>query len=99
MQMEQFEKLSHRQKQAMIIAIHVRNSMEEFHAKNLSNKQMRQLNPIIRQAILEGLTIGKRRVALIAFHRFRRERSLDHESRMACANDSGLLGDTIRERD
>ncbi len=57
MQMEQFEKLSQRQKQAMIIAMHVRNSMEEFHTKNLNDEQMRQLNPIIRRAILEGLTM------------------------------------------
>lgn len=33
------------------IAIVVRNAMEDFHHKNLSDEQMKELNPIIRNAI------------------------------------------------
>lgn len=39
-----------------IIAHEVRNNMEDFHAENLSDKQMRQLNPIVRDAIYNSLT-------------------------------------------
>jgi len=40
---------------AKYIAITVRNAMEDFHAENLSDKQMRELNPIIRNAIYTAL--------------------------------------------
>ncbi len=40
---------------AMIIAMHVRNSMEEFHCKYLSDDQMRELNPIVRNAIYQAI--------------------------------------------
>lgn len=40
---------------AMYIAQAVRNAMEDFHADNLSDDQMRQLNPIIRDAIYTAL--------------------------------------------
>ena len=33
------------------IAMVVRNAMEDFHCKNLSDKQMEELNPIIRNAV------------------------------------------------
>lgn len=42
---------------ALIIAMHVRNRMENFHVKYLSDKQMKELNPIIRNAIYEALQI------------------------------------------
>ena len=38
-----------------IIAVNVRNKMEDFHIKYLSDEQMKELNPIIRQAIYEVL--------------------------------------------
>lgn len=57
---ERFAKLTHRQKEALIIAMHVRNEMEDFHVKNLSDAQMKELNPIIRKAILEGLTLWEK---------------------------------------
>ena len=41
--------------QAKYIAIVVRNAMEEFHSKYLSDEQMRELNPIIRNAIYTAL--------------------------------------------
>ena len=36
---------------AMYIAMVVRNAMEDFHHKHLSDEQMKELNPIIRNAI------------------------------------------------
>ena len=40
---------------AKFIAIVVRNEMEEFHVENLDDAQMRELNPIIRNAICDAL--------------------------------------------
>ena len=36
---------------AMYVAMAVRNAMEDFHRKHLSDEQMKELNPIIRNAI------------------------------------------------
>lgn len=36
---------------AKLIAIAVRNAMEDFHCANLTDDQMRELNPIVRNAI------------------------------------------------
>lgn len=45
---------------AKVIAITVRNAMEDFHAENLTDEQMAVLNPIIRNAIYTGLfAIGR----------------------------------------
>ncbi len=38
-------------KMAELISMHVRNSMEDFHIKHLSDEQMKELNPIIRNSI------------------------------------------------
>ena len=40
---------------AKYIAIVVRNAMEDFHIKHLSDEQMKELNPIIRNAIYTAL--------------------------------------------
>lgn len=40
---------------AMIIAMTVRNAMEDFHVQNLTDAQMAELNPIIRNAIATAL--------------------------------------------
>ncbi len=40
---------------AKLIAAVVRNKMEDFHAKHLSDAQMEELNPIIRNAIYTAL--------------------------------------------
>ena len=37
------------------IAMVVRNAMEDFHCKHLSDEQMKELNPIIRDAIFTAL--------------------------------------------
>ena len=42
-------------KTAKLIAAVVRNSMENFHVKYLSDKQMEELNPIIRNAIYTAI--------------------------------------------
>lgn len=43
------------QHQAMFIASVVRNAMEDFHRKHLSDEQMKVLNPIIRNAVYTAL--------------------------------------------
>lgn len=40
---------------AKIIAMAVRNAMEDFHVAHLADEQMRELNPIIRNAIVTAL--------------------------------------------
>jgi hypothetical protein len=40
---------------AKIIAMHVRNEMEDFHCRHLNDDQMKELNPIIRKSIYETL--------------------------------------------
>ena len=40
---------------AKVIAMHVRNEMEDFHCRHLSDEQMKELNPIIRKASYETL--------------------------------------------
>jgi len=40
-----------RQSHAKYIAIVIRNSMEDFHSKYLTDEQMKELNPIIRNAV------------------------------------------------
>lgn len=39
----------------MLIAIAVRNEMEDFHCEHLTDSQMKELNPIIRNAIVTAL--------------------------------------------
>jgi len=43
------------QELAMYIAQVVRNEMEDFHAEHLSDAQMKELNPIVRNAIYTAL--------------------------------------------
>src|SRR5262245_37924451 len=40
---------------AIYLASVVRNAMEDFHCRHLSDEQMRELNPIIRDAIYTAL--------------------------------------------
>ena len=42
---------------AKLIAALVRNSMENFHCKYLSDAQMKELNPIIRNAIYTAMVV------------------------------------------
>jgi hypothetical protein len=43
------------QQMATYVAMVVRNAMEEFHVKHLTDNQMRELNPMIRNAIATAL--------------------------------------------
>ena len=43
----------------MYIASVVRNNMEDFHVENLTDAQMKELNPIIRDAIYTALVAAK----------------------------------------
>lgn len=45
---------------AKSIAFHVRNAMEDFHVMYLSDEQMRELNPLIRNAIYTFLIDNER---------------------------------------
>ena len=40
---------------AMFLAMVVRNAMEDLHAKHLSDEQMQELNPSVRNAVYTGL--------------------------------------------
>src|SRR5882672_11236101 len=53
MRHQEFSKLTAAQQLTLLIAMHVRNEMEDFHSEHLSDAQMKQLNPIIRQAIFD----------------------------------------------
>jgi hypothetical protein len=44
---------------AKIITMELRNSMEDFHVKHLTDDQMKELNPIIRNAIYSALVLLK----------------------------------------
>ena len=41
--------------QSKLISIVIRNAMEDFHTKHLSDAQMKELNPIIRNAVYTAL--------------------------------------------
>ena len=41
----------------MLISASVRNHMEYFHVEHLSDEQMAELNPLVRQGVLEGLSL------------------------------------------
>lgn len=41
--------------QSKLISIVIRNAMEDFHTKYLSDAQMKELNPIIRNAVYTAL--------------------------------------------
>ena len=65
---------------ALFIAMVIRNAMEDFHAKHLTDEQMKELNPIIRNAVC---------TALHAFNHCSTEppakRYIDYHSRMVPA--------------
>jgi len=43
------------QEMAKFLAMVVRNAIEDFHHRHLSDEQMKELNPIVRNAIYTGL--------------------------------------------
>ncbi len=58
MKKEDFDQLTEEQQSALLVAMHVRNEMEEFHHKYLTDEQMAELNPIIRQALIDAFVAG-----------------------------------------
>lgn len=50
---ENFENLDPILQISLIVAMYIRNEMEDFHSQHLSDTQMKELNPIIRQAIYD----------------------------------------------
>ncbi len=42
---------------SMFVAMVVRNNMEDFHCKHLTDKQMKELNPLVRNGIYTALHI------------------------------------------
>lgn len=57
MRHQDFSKLTPEQQITLLIAMHVRNEMEDFHVDNLSDAQMKQLNQIIRQAVFDVVSL------------------------------------------
>ena len=55
---------------AKYIAIVIRNAMEDFHCQHLSDAQMKQLNPIIRNAVCTALHAASRMDKSDAARRF-----------------------------
>ena len=55
MKTKDFNKLDPITQMSLITAMYVRNEMETFHCRHLSDEQMKELNPIIRQAIYNML--------------------------------------------
>ena len=56
MDSEEFKKLDPTIQMSFILAMNIRNNMENFHFEHLSDEQMNELNPIIRQAIYDILS-------------------------------------------
>lgn len=50
-----FKPSKHSEEMAMFLAMVVRNGMEDYHHRHLSDEQMKELNPIVRNAIYTGL--------------------------------------------
>lgn len=59
MKQQDFLNLDQTTQTALIISMFIRNEMEDFHCKHLSDSQMKELNPIIRQAVYDILTYLK----------------------------------------
>jgi hypothetical protein len=55
---------------AKIIAMVVRNAMEDFHCKHLTDEQMKELNPLVRNAIFTALHATSRMGDSPADHAF-----------------------------
>ncbi len=81
------------QKSANYIAMVIRNAMEDFHCQHLTDDQMKELNPIIRNAIC---------TALHAFNSYEKTdaaaRFVDYGCRMIpkCEEDPDLLDDYVQ---
>lgn len=50
----QFNSLEGRQQHVLLLAIYVRNALEDFHVDNLTDAQMKVLNQTIRKALYDA---------------------------------------------
>ena len=57
--MKNFSELDRTMQISLLISMGIRNEMEGFHSEHLSDSQMKELNPIIRQAVYNILTYLK----------------------------------------
>lgn len=56
---------------AKVIAAYIRNNMEDFHCKHLNDEQMKELNPIIRNAIFTALEdISKQNYRILFYSKY-----------------------------
>jgi hypothetical protein len=51
-----FQSLNPRQQHTLVMAMLVRNALEDFHARHLTQRQMKELNQLIRYALYEAIT-------------------------------------------
>lgn len=51
-----WDQLSARQQHVMLVAMYLRNALEDFHVAHLSDAQMKELNQTTRQALFEIVT-------------------------------------------
>ena len=59
MEHQDFLRLDKTTRTSLIIAMYIRNELEDFHSNHLTDSQMKELNPIIRQAVFNILTYLK----------------------------------------
>jgi hypothetical protein len=52
-----FAMLSGNMQTALLLSMYIRNEMENYHCKHLSDEQMKELNPIIRNAVYKFLRL------------------------------------------
>jgi hypothetical protein len=57
MKVDKFMTLSARQQHAMVLAMAVRNALEDFHVANLSQAQMKELNQLIRFSLYDTVSL------------------------------------------
>jgi hypothetical protein len=57
MNVPDFLSLSPRQQHTLVVAMLVRNALEDFHAAHLSDAQMKELNRLIRYGIYDAVTL------------------------------------------
>lgn len=57
MKAHDFRLLSPRQQHTLVVAMLVRNALEDFHVAHLSDVQMKELNRLIRYGIYDAVTL------------------------------------------
>ncbi len=60
MNQDDYLKLDPTQNATMMLAMHIRNNLEDFHVKHLNDKQMKELNQTIRQSLYNWMSLADR---------------------------------------